>query len=93
MTNGIVYKAKHMQLSQDGQLCILRGHRLQFLKLLLLYLFRDNRSQVGPLCTLRGQRLYFLKSLYYFATIDFVLANSADPDEMPHDAAFHLGLH
>ena len=24
--------------------------------------------------------------------IDFVLANSADPDEMPHHAAFHLGL-
>ena len=24
---------------------------------------------------------------------DFVVANSADPDEMPHDAAFHLGLH
>ena len=23
----------------------------------------------------------------------FVLANSADPDEMPHDAAFHQGLH
>ena len=25
--------------------------------------------------------------------IDFVLANSADPDEMPHYVAFHLGLH
>ena len=25
--------------------------------------------------------------------IDFVLANNTDPDEMPHDAAFHLGLH
>ena len=25
--------------------------------------------------------------------IDFVLANSADPDEMPHYAAFHLSLH
>ena len=24
--------------------------------------------------------------------IDFVLANSADPDEMPHYVAFHLGL-
>ena len=24
--------------------------------------------------------------------IDIVLANSADPDEMPHYAAFHLGL-
>ena len=25
--------------------------------------------------------------------IDFVLANNADPDEIPHYAAFHLGLH
>ena len=25
--------------------------------------------------------------------INFVLANSADPDEMPHYVAFHLGLH
>ena len=25
--------------------------------------------------------------------IDFVFANSADPDEMLHYAAFHLGLH
>ena len=25
--------------------------------------------------------------------IDFALANSIDPDEMPHNAAFHLGLH
>ena len=25
--------------------------------------------------------------------IDFVLANSADPDEMQHSAAFRLGLH
>ena len=25
--------------------------------------------------------------------IDFVLANSEDPDEMPHYAAIHLGLH
>ena len=25
--------------------------------------------------------------------VDFVFANSADPDEMPHPVAFHLGLH
>ena len=25
--------------------------------------------------------------------IVFILANSEDPDEMPPDAAFHLGLH
>ena len=27
-----------------------------------------------------------------FLKIKLVLANSADPDEMPHYAAFHLGL-
>ena len=35
---------------------------------------------------LRGHRLLFLK-------IDFVLANRADPDEMPCYGAFHLDLH
>ena len=28
-----------------------------------------------------------------FVKIVFILANSADPDEMQHIAAFHLGLH
>ena len=28
-----------------------------------------------------------------FLKADFLLANSADPDEMPHYAAFHLDLH
>ena len=37
---------------------------------------------------LRGHRLY-LQSL----NIVFVLANSADPDEMAHSVAFHQGLH
>ena len=27
------------------------------------------------------------------SSLDFVLANSADPDEMTHYAAFYLGLH
>ena len=29
----------------------------------------------------------------YFLKIDFVLANSADPDEMLYSAAFPLGIH
>ena len=33
------------------------------------------------------------KYVVFFLKIDFVVANSADPDEMPHYAAFHLGLH
>ena len=36
----------------------------------------------------------FPNILYIFSLMnDYVLANSADPDEMPHYAAFHLGLH
>ena len=38
----------------------------------------------------------FLSLKYFcpcFAKIKTILANSADPDEMLHYAAFHLGLH
>ena len=36
----------------------------------------------------------FLKNIVIFSSkINFVLANSADPDEMPHSTAFRLGLH
>ena len=34
------------------------------------------------------QKIFFFLSLM----IDFILANSANPDEMPPYAAFHLGL-
>ena len=45
------------------------------------FLFRVKHSTTEPLCSLLSLK------------INFVLANSADPDEMVHDAAFHLGLH
>ena len=32
-------------------------------------------------------------SLFLSLKFTFILANSEDPDEMPHYAAFHLGLH
>ena len=31
--------------------------------------------------------------LFLTLNIGLVLANSVDPDEMPHNVAFHLGLH
>ena len=37
----------------------------------------------------RGQSLYFQ---IFSLKISFVLANSVDPDEMPHEAAFNLGF-
>ena len=33
------------------------------------------------------------KIAFHSPKIDFVFANSAGPDEMPHDVAFHQGHH
>ena len=42
----------------------------------------------------RGHRLQFPENVVFFSLkIDVVLANSADPDEMPPYAAFFMGLH
>ena len=46
--------------------------------------------------SLEGSTVIFCKHtliVYLSQKIYFLLANSADPNEMPHDAAFHLGLH
>ena len=49
--------------------------------------------QDGALYILRGHRLKFPKNIVFLSLkIDFVLANSADPDEMLHNVAFHQGL-
>ena len=34
-----------------------------------------------------------IKSVFISLKIFFFLANSVDPDEMPHCATFHLGRH
>ena len=47
----------------------------------------------GLLYILRGTGYYFNKMVFLSLKIIFVLANSLDPDEMPHNAAIHLGLH
>ena len=38
-------------------------------------------------------RLFHVLDVLQSLKIAFVIANSADPDEMLHYAAFHLGLH
>ena len=35
----------------------------------------------------------FKFNMFLSLKIVFILANSVDPDEMPHTVAFHLGLH
>ena len=44
---------------------------------------------------IEGSQVIFSKKKYIFLSlkIDFVLANSADPDEMLIYETFHLGLH
>ena len=47
-----------------------------------------------PFCILKGNRLKFLNfNMFLSMKTVFILANSADHDEMPHYAAFHQGLH
>ena len=48
-------------------------------------------SQDGPLYILRVEG--YNKNVFLTLKIEFVLANSADPNEMPDSAAFHLDLH
>ena len=43
---------------------------------------------------IEGRWVMFSKKILFLSLkIDFVLANSAYPDEMPHNVAFYLGLH
>ena len=45
-------------------------------------------------CIIEGSQALTSKTIVYLSlNIDFVLANSANPDEMLHNTAFHLGLH
>ena len=39
------------------------------------------------------EKKYTCSIFFLYLKIVFIIANSADPDEMQHDAAFHLGLH
>ena len=56
----------------------------------------DTVKSGWSLYILRGHMLLFLKNNHKLSLslkIDFVLTNSADHDELPHDAAFHQYLH
>ena len=40
-----------------------------------------------------GWSILYIEAEGTDSMINFDLANSSDPDEMPHNVAFHLGLH
>ena len=39
-----------------------------------------------------GSQVVFFLNVFLSPMVIFILANSVDPDEMPHYAAFHPGL-
>ena len=47
----------------------------------------------SPLFISSDARLRLKKIVLFCLNIFSKLTNSLDPNEMPHDAAFHLGLH
>ena len=67
---------------------------------LLLALFRSidisikfNTVMLGfSIVEIKGSQVTAFKNIYCTQKIDFVLVNSADPDEMPHHAIFLLDL-
>ena len=71
----------------------------EILRLTLLYtneffhLF-DTMKLVWFIVTIRGSQVKISKlNLLLSWKVVFNLTNSADPDEMHHSAAFHMGLH
>ena len=47
-----------------------------------------------PILNFKGWQVKFLNyDVFLYLKIVLMLANSVDPDEMQHYAAFHLGLH
>ena len=47
-----------------------------------------------PILYIKGSQIEFSKyDVFLFLEIYFILANSADPNEMPPYVAFHLRLH
>ena len=54
----------------------------------------DTVKSGWPIVYIEGSQAIISKNVIFLSLkIDSILANSADPDEMPPYAAFHLGLH
>ena len=52
----------------------------------------DTISMGLPIVHFKGSQVEFYNAILSLKVI-LILANSADPDEMQHSAAFHQGLH
>ena len=53
----------------------------------------DTGKSERSIMYIKGSQIIISKNILFLTLkIDFVLANSADPDEMPHYASFHLDL-
>ena len=57
--------------------------------------FKTNGTSGWTIVYIEGLQVIFSKNIQQFLSlkIDSILANSADPDEMPQYATFHLGPH
>ena len=60
----------------------------------LFLLFSYNKLGIVHYTYQGCQVISFKKNIDFFLSEDlFTITNSVDPDEVPQDAAFHLGLH
>ena len=53
----------------------------------------DIVGQDGPLCITKGYTCYKYQNNCISFQFCIILANSADPNKMPRDVAFHLGVY
>ena len=65
-------------------------YQLTLFILIDFHIIIDRISMYLPILYFKGSQV---KISIHCPWSFFILANSADPDEMPHYAAFHLGLH
>ena len=55
---------------------------------------KSNKVKSGwSIVYIEGSKVIISIKCISFSEDQFILANSADHDEMPHNVAFHLGLH
>ena len=88
-----VYQCKEGIISMLSEKLDVRNH-LTLCILMDFPIYIDTISMGLPIVYLKGTQVDFLTyDVFLSLKIGLIIANSADPDEMQHYAAFHLGLH